>query len=70
MNPDEETHGIEVARRKRPAILVHFVETLLHCGEFIGLHMRNVKPGSNADGERRTIGMSSSDTGSLDDNSR
>ena len=44
------TYRIEVARAEGPAVLQHFVEALLHCGELIRLRIARV---SSDDGEAR-----------------
>ena len=62
-------YGIKVARAKGSAALQHFVETLLHCGEFICLHVALMSDNTSQARKERTIGISSSETGSLEDRS-
>jgi hypothetical protein len=71
----EKTNGVQVARAERSSVLQDLVQTLLDRGEFIGLfessrdgrissERRQVGEGK---AEERTIGISSSETGSEED---
>jgi hypothetical protein len=71
----EKTNGVQVARAERSSVLQDLVQTLLDRGEFIGLFesSRNGRISSErrqvgeGKAEERTIGISSSETGSEED---
>lgn len=69
-NWNEGAHRVEFPRAESAAVFQHLVEAFLHCRELIRLD--EGFSGHPYESKRRkyTIGMSSSETGSLEDNSR
>ena len=64
------THRIEVARTEGSAVFEHLVQALLDRGELICLSNDDGQPRNTMRAHVLTIGINSSDTGSLDDSSR
>lgn len=68
---EEDTYWVKVARAEGAAILQDLVQTLLHRRQLVGLQITNVSRVRKESGNTvLTIGISSSDTGSLDESSR
>ena len=65
----DQTHRVEVAWTERAAILEYLVEALLHCRQLVGLQRGEMRAIAG-DFATLTIGINSSETGSLDESSR
>jgi hypothetical protein len=62
------TYGVKIACTERPAVLEYLVQAFLHRRKFVRLCA--VSRQITVYATRRTTGMSSSETGSLEDSSR
>ena len=65
----DQTHRVEVAWTERAAVLEYLVEALLHCRQLVGLQRSEIRAIAS-EFATLTIGINSSETGSLDESSR